>query len=608
MDRRDHVGRTPLHVAVLSDAGDIACDLVDAGARMSARLVGGCSALHLAAQRGMAGMVRKMLERSALNKEKAEAEKVAKKAAAEADPEMPSSEDDWSSEEVEAEDDHDDLNDGDDDDGRKKRTDTKARKTDDDPPVADADVDALEDSADEPDILDISAPDWDFGLTPLAHAIIAGAPDVIDVLLAAGADPKLPSKATYARPALHPLTLTTLTRDEARGAQIAVRLLAAGASSSVADESLLTLFHRIVLAGKTRVAAAVLRHDPNVKAVVGFPAWVMNVLTYPFVSAIAKGDYAMLAVLLAYGSKVNITSEDVARAEDMRQVAALSSSFTARLIYGLLNGHRSNKIWRAYQRSFESKVNLPLEIAMAARDEVVHLLAALGADVNTDTRATSSFLQNSPDRLDLLAWTNRALAYYNAALAKIEDDKKSQDISIAPAAPTEDKWSAYRAYIKKMQLFLAQSTSMRMIPEMSNPDRVGATKSYFEDVKATLIKHGAASPPDDTSASNQAALANSRVGRAVGGVVRGLLSQQQSGYDRHTNSMTSTELVPLHIKAQYDELFEACWTGDNARIEELCLPKRTSGGSEVPIQISAHTSYTSGLSRSRYLCGRIALS
>ena len=155
----------------------------------------GCSALHLAAQRGMAGVVRKLLERSALNKEKDEADKAAKKAAEEeegkvtdADPERPSDEDDWSSEEAEDEDDdlkddhdgEDDEEDEDDDDdgGRKNRKRTKVRKTEVDAPAADADADALDDSADEPDILDLSAPDWDFGLTPLAYAIIAGAPAV----------------------------------------------------------------------------------------------------------------------------------------------------------------------------------------------------------------------------------------------------------------------------------------------------------------------------------------------------------------------------------------------------------------------------------------------
>ena len=39
IDRRDHVGRTPLQVAILAREAEIACDLVDAGARMTARLV-----------------------------------------------------------------------------------------------------------------------------------------------------------------------------------------------------------------------------------------------------------------------------------------------------------------------------------------------------------------------------------------------------------------------------------------------------------------------------------------------------------------------------------------------------------------------------------------
>ena len=41
VDRRDHVGRTPLQVAVLAKAEDVACDLIDAGARMTSRLVDG---------------------------------------------------------------------------------------------------------------------------------------------------------------------------------------------------------------------------------------------------------------------------------------------------------------------------------------------------------------------------------------------------------------------------------------------------------------------------------------------------------------------------------------------------------------------------------------
>jgi hypothetical protein len=78
VNRRDHVGRAPLHLAILTGASEIACDLIDAGARMMARLVDGRTALHLAAQLGLGRVVEKLLERSKLNKEKAEEEEAAK--------------------------------------------------------------------------------------------------------------------------------------------------------------------------------------------------------------------------------------------------------------------------------------------------------------------------------------------------------------------------------------------------------------------------------------------------------------------------------------------------------------------------------------------------
>ena len=79
LNRRDHVGRTPLQLAILSKEVDIACDLIDAGARMTARVVDGRTALHLAAQFDLPKVVRKLLERSAVNQEKAKEEEEAER-------------------------------------------------------------------------------------------------------------------------------------------------------------------------------------------------------------------------------------------------------------------------------------------------------------------------------------------------------------------------------------------------------------------------------------------------------------------------------------------------------------------------------------------------
>ena len=71
VDCRDHVGRSPLHFATFCNATEIACDLVDAGTRMTARLVDGRTSLHLAIQHDQVTVVRKLLERSAQNQEAA---------------------------------------------------------------------------------------------------------------------------------------------------------------------------------------------------------------------------------------------------------------------------------------------------------------------------------------------------------------------------------------------------------------------------------------------------------------------------------------------------------------------------------------------------------
>jgi ankyrin repeat protein len=45
LNRRDHVGRSPLHAAILFKAEDIAIDLIEAGARVTARVSSGFSSL-----------------------------------------------------------------------------------------------------------------------------------------------------------------------------------------------------------------------------------------------------------------------------------------------------------------------------------------------------------------------------------------------------------------------------------------------------------------------------------------------------------------------------------------------------------------------------------
>ena len=303
LNRRDQVGRTPLHVAILSNSVEVGCVLIDAGARMTARLVGGRTSLHLAAQMGQVSLVKKLLERSAFYKEKEEKRKMEEATLAkETEGVRMSSEDDWSSSESDDEKPH-----------RKPPAYAKQGEPD-------KDSDALEDNEEEPDILEISVHDWDFGLTALGYGILSGSVEVVDALLVAGADPGFVAHAKDVSP-LHPLALTIYTQDEERAAKIASRLIAAQAISSTADDYLFTIFHRIVVAGKTKIVASLLEHDPNAKKILDGPAWYVNGLVFPVVSTIMAGDYATLSLLLAHGAKLSYMPEDVSRAEEKGRYA-----------------------------------------------------------------------------------------------------------------------------------------------------------------------------------------------------------------------------------------------------------------------------------------------
>jgi ankyrin repeat protein len=302
-------------MAILVKEVDLACDLIDAGARITARMVDGRTALHLAAQLDLAVVLRKLLERNAINKEQvanAESGKGGKGSGKfrdekeddamskshdedemDVDSELPSSEDDWSSDES-----------------------WPVKKTP-APPKAgpNENVDMPEDEDNVPDILDVNATDWDHAFTPLSYAILYGSLPLIEELLMAGADVKLVTKAGYIVPAFHPLSLTILTEDEDQACITAERLLLAGAVSSAADDDMRTIFYRVVCSKRTKLASTILRCDPNIGAVINFPSLPYDSVNFPLVAAIAGGNYSMLALLLAHGAKVTYTEDDISRAK-----------------------------------------------------------------------------------------------------------------------------------------------------------------------------------------------------------------------------------------------------------------------------------------------------
>ncbi|KAH9977411.1 hypothetical protein BJV74DRAFT_902126 [Russula compacta] len=224
LNRRDHVGRTPLHIAILSNS-------VEAANLFSDLLLG--APLSISLHRWVKLAWSRGCSRTANNEKSAEEKRKTEAAARAEDPEdaervWMSGEDDWSSEES---------------GNGKPPTKVRAEKAD----------DSFEDAEEAADILDVSIPDWDFGFTA-----------VVDVLLAAGTDPNS-AACTKGVTSLHPFTLTTFTQSEDCATRILEGLVAAQAVSSTADENLLATFHRMVIQGKTKIVPSPLTCDPNAK-------------------------------------------------------------------------------------------------------------------------------------------------------------------------------------------------------------------------------------------------------------------------------------------------------------------------------------------------------
>ena len=324
VNQRDHVGRTALHLAILCKAHEIACDLIDAGARITARLVDGKGPLHLASQYDQDVVVRKLLEKSAQNveglkavggmdeDEDEKAPKDSKKVA-----ERPSSEDDWSShddDDVEMVDTEDEKSDDSNEDGEDKDKDEgKAAPI---PGTPTGDTPDIDDE-DGPDIIEVNARDWDFGFSALSYAILFASLPVLEELLTGGADVKLATKSsnTVSEP-LHPLSLTILREDEDEACKIAERLILAGATSTTANETMKTIFHSAVGSGRAKLVATILRCDQHAHSVIDFPLIQHQCIHFPISTAIQLQHYAVLAVMLAHGAKLVLDEVDITRARD----------------------------------------------------------------------------------------------------------------------------------------------------------------------------------------------------------------------------------------------------------------------------------------------------
>ncbi|KAF9266483.1 ankyrin [Marasmius fiardii PR-910] len=595
--RRDHVGRMPLHVATMAKREEIACYLIDNGARITSRLADGRTALHLAVKQDMVRVVKRLLERSRVNaellKKEGESDKNGDVVMKDKITEHPSSEDDWSSDDngvVSMDEDADveeDIGDEEKDEEEGSDSDGDSKK-DDEPPQTPDPGDFLEDKEDEPDVFDINASDWDSAFTPLDYAILFASMPIIDALLdEPDIDLSLGTKAKYSNaPTIHPLSLTVYHENEDEAAKIVERLVVAGASCSVANDELETLFVKLIHANKTQLVLTLLRVDPKAMSVINFPYLSGSYnpdIMFPIVFPISNDNYAMLAALVGYGAKIIYDEEDVTEALQM-------------------SNHRN------YYNTPADRTELavtPLEVALATHSDAAHLLISLGVKVDIATKLALQALRrygSKDQKKSLLEWVQFAIHEASSSLEKLESQPENTEAPKIGEKPSP--WKAYcidhlkllkpkpRKDVKELEAEKERTEEQRLIWKN--------IKAYFTDAERLLLARNAKTykeiyPTDTDAPEPQKFFSFSAVAvptlEATG--ENSVKYEHMSQYN--WNSRGSP--VPQHQVAEYDELFEACLVGDNATIQRLCVPDAEGDVGRSALQITVMVPHADGYSQ-----------
>lgn len=397
-NQRDYTGRTPLQLAVTSSTPAIVQALVDHGARLIARLADGRTALHLAAARGNAEIVKILLTKSAANEEQEEEKQDQRRKVREAEMKNVVEGQDPKSKTVESDqdktDDEDDESDGEmlddeeSDDGVHSVTTgsfVKVRKNDD---AAKAqETLPLDDDASDPDFYKIDVVAWDSHCSALHYAIVGGHVEVVKLLSQEfAADILNPVKFGEAAESHQPraalLTLVlALALPVDQAIEMSKTLLALGASSSQADVDGITAFHRYVQHGDIKLVDTLWENDKlGLKTAINHIAvrgghWNPNA-TSPLMTAIEKSDPIMVLRLLEAGANPQI-------------------DFDSWLKGAKFSFEKNLGDFEANQKRFKSSTEQPLIVAIHSMEPAVALeLLERGADPNVITKQSYQVIEN----------------------------------------------------------------------------------------------------------------------------------------------------------------------------------------------------------------------
>jgi hypothetical protein len=225
----------------------------------------------------------------------------------------------------------------------------------------------------------------------------------------------------------------------------------------------------------------------------------------------------------------------------------------------------SNQNLHYYANNSLQLAFMPAESAIARCDDVIQLLIALNADISFITKES----MYSPRFL--LDWVRFSIQ----SLSKQIEQAKENQVPPPPTITTSG-WKGYLHYQTQYFKHLKAKPLSSVAEKRINDQRreLIEKKAYFVDVERLLVSREAQTGV---------------VGPAKIGMVAPVspVDDQTPRYFLLKSGYYGNTVVPQHLVPSYDELFEACYTGNNEKIQQLCFTKTKVQPLQIAVRISA---------------------
>lgn len=235
----------------------------------------------------------------------------------------------------------------------------------------------------------------------------------------------------------------------------------------------------------------------------------------------------------------------------------------------------------------------PVETALANGDYIIDVLLELDAEFNVGTLQSQG--RYSAERRTILDWVVDALQTdlprrIDDVTKECEDlEKKLEKKTYSPPENIKTWKEYYDDFFERYTIAendLGMENNKRQREEKKRAlESIESTKEYLQHVRSALEAMGAKTWEElnPVSEDPKKGRVPTHITRSYMPAVADIKEEPKPKYmllskNRHNN------LVQLDLSERYDELFEAAFKGDDAKIEKLCVPG--PGSDAVPVQIT----------------------